>query len=773
MYLSSLTPKQTKLLRYGGSSLLVVMVFLILLNLFFPLKIDIEYSQIITDKDNNIIHAYLTSDDKWRMKTTLEEITPELQKAIIHKEDKYFNYHFGINPIAIFRAFFNNIVQGRRTSGASTITMQVARLLHPKERSYWNKIVEIFRAIQLEWKYSKKEILQLYLNLVPYGGNLEGVKSAAVLYFDKAPNHLNIAEITVLAIVPNRPTSLKLGKKNKQILAARNKWLKRFKEEKVFSATTIQDALEEELIIERKDAPKTAPHFSYRIKKTTPNQSIIKTSLNFNQQKKVEKIVQNYIKRIYKQHIKNASVMVINNQTNTVACYVGSADFFNNEDAGQVDGVRAIRSPGSTLKPFLTALAIDKGKATPKLKVNDVPVNFSGYSPVNYDNTYNGAVTVEYALANSLNVPSVKLLEEIGSDFFINQLIEAGFKKIEKNKQQLGLSVVLGGCGVSLEELTRLYASFAHKGRLQSLQWTANDTITLQKPLVSEGAAYIVTDILTKLTRPDLPKNFESSKHLPKIAWKTGTSYGRRDAWSVGYNANYTIGVWVGNFSGEGVVELTGASIATPLLFKIFNALDYAPVKDWFKEPDMLDFRWVCSETGLVPSPFCENQVIDTFLPLVSSTKVCKHVQEVWVSADEKKSYCRSCLPMGGSKKKLFPSYPPEIINFYETENINYERIPPHNSLCERVFKDKQLSITSPVNGVEYIIDASDNDQLMLTCQASNDVKKVYWYVNDIFYRSENATENVFFVPKIGQNKVTCVDDKGRKKIVTFEVKTI
>ncbi len=738
---------------------------------FPPTSTQIEYSQIVSDRDDNILYPFLTSDDKWRMMTELDEITPELSKAIIYKEDKYFYLHYGINPFAIIRAVVNNLVYGKRTSGASTITMQVARLLSPKERTYLNKFGEIFRAVQLEWHYSKAEILQLYLNLVPYGSNIEGVKSASVLFFDKQPNHLSLAEITALAIIPNRPTSWQIGKNNEELITARNKWLQRFGKARLFSKTAIEDAMIEPLDAGRLDAPKYAPHFAIRMKDKYPNQPIIKTNLRFNIQKKVETLTANYIKRIYYQRIRNAAVLVLNNRTHEIEAYIGSADFDNTEDGGQVDGVKSIRSPGSTLKPYLYALAFDKGLVTPKMKISDVPINFSGYTPVNFDNVFNGSVTIETALAYSLNIPAVKTLNDLGVSYFTDQLAQAGFTQIKADRNKMGLSLALGGCGVRLEELTNLYSAFANKGLQYNMRWLKADADTASQRLMSEQSAFIFTDALTKISRPDLPKNMESSKNLPKIAWKTGTSYGRKDAWSIGYNANYTIGVWVGNFSGEGVPELGGATIATPLLFDIFNSIDYSSGNDWFAPPDEIDYRWVCSESGLLPQPDCTKTVMDYYLPMTTGNKMCQHQKTFPVSADSSFSYCTNCMPETGYKMKSYPLYPPEIVAYYESEGIPYEKLPPHNPQCDRLFSGTAPYITSPQNGQEYLLDPTDNSQIALTCNTANDVLLVYWYVNDEYLQPILPTGKLFFVPKPGRNKITCVDDKGRKEQIYITAK--
>ena len=743
------------------------------LNLIFPFRPKIEFSPTILSHNNELLHSYLTTDEKWRMYTTLDEISPTLRKAIIHKEDQYFYYHFGVNPLAILRAAFNNIVKSKRTSGASTITMQVARMLEPKKRSYGNKIIEIFRAIQLEWQYSKHEILQLYLNLVPYGGNIEGVKAASLIYFEKMPDHLSLAEVTTLAIIPNRPNSLRLGRANDKIIAARNQWLQRFETVQLFESGTIADALTEGLTATRTVLPRVAPHLSYRLKRSYPQSPIIRSSTDLNMQLKVESIVGNYSRQLYGRNIKNAAAVVVDNETMQVKAYVGSADYYDARDGGQVDGIRAIRSPGSTLKPFLYGIAIDKGMITPKTVIEDVPINFRGYQPRNYQETFNGNVTIEYALSNSLNIPAVKVLDELTPRTFVNALIDADFRQIAKDRDFLGLSTALGGCGVTLEELIRLYSAFAHDGQLGKLNFLATDSLQLGRKALSKSANYMISEILTSVTRPDLPNQWKNSKNLPKVAWKTGTSFGRKDAWSIGYNKKYTVGVWVGNFSGEGVAELSGAETASPLLFNIFNAIDQASAKEWFRMPEGVNFRYVCTESGQVPDHFCTSQELDYYLPGISKYHTCTHKQQVFVSADSTISYCNSCLPENGYVKALFPNLKPEIISFYESENINYIKIPPHNPDCERVFTESAPRIVSPIDKLEYLIDEADSMQVLLSSQTANNVSKIYWYINDQYYGSAQAGEDLYFTPPEGNVKISCADDKGRHTDIEIEVKKI
>jgi penicillin-binding protein 1C len=759
-----------KLKRSGFAVLFLVFLYLIL-NLLFPLPSSIEYSTIVTDDKGDLIHAFLTKDEQWRMKTELHEISPLLRKTIIQKEDKYFYYHFGINPIAVARATLFNIFTGRRTSGASTITMQVARALEPKRRTFFNKLIELFRATQLELKYSKDEILQLYLNLVPYGSNIQGVKSASILYFGKNPDHLSLAEITALSIIPNRPSTLVIGKNNDEIEKQRNKWLNRFAKEKIFTAKEIEDALAEPLNAKRNEVPKLAPHLSYKLKQS--GGAIINTNLQLNTQLKVEKLVEDYVRTLRLGNIRNAAVMIIDNETHKVIAYVGSGSFKDTTDGGQVNGAAAVRQPGSTLKPLVYALCFDEGLLTPKKMMNDVPVNYAGYAPENYDKNFNGPVSIEYALEHSLNIPAVKALNMLGKEKMIQQLGSMGFTQIQSKQKGLGLSMILGGCGTTLEQLTGLYSCFANDGLYYRASFVKEDSVKQAKRMMSADASYMVTDILSRINRPDFPLHWEATAHLPKIAWKTGTSYGRRDAWSIGYNKKYTVGVWVGNFSGEGNAELSGAHTATPLLFRIFNTLDYDADRSWFTPPASLEQRQVCSETGLPTSSHCNNMVLDYFIPGISSTQTCNNMEEIAVSADEKISYCKSCEPPAGFKRKTYKLIAPEIQNWMQVNSISFEPIPPHNSNCEKIFTSGAPQIKSPVNGTEYLISKKHPEPLQLICETGNDVSRVYWYINNQFYKAADAGSKQFFVPTEGAVKISCTDDKGRNRDVKIVVKYV
>ena len=452
---------------------------------------------------------------------------------------------------------------------------------------------------------------------------------------------------------------------------------------------------------------------------------------------------------------------------------VGTSNFKDTTDGGQVNGAQATRQPGSTLKPLLYGMCFDEGLLTPKTVITDVPVNYEGYAPENYDEKFNGYVTIETALEHSLNIPAVKCLRLLGYERLINKLSAISFRQIQKDRRKLGLSMILGGCGTSLEELTALFTSFANEGMYFSPSFLQSDTVLTSVKVLSPAAAFMINEILSKVNRPDFPLSWAATEKMPKIAWKTGTSYGRRDAWSIGYNENYTVGVWCGNFSGVGIADLSGANTATPLLFKIFNTIDYDSDERWFQQPADGDIRQVCSETGLVPSVHCTNLTSDYFIPLISSTQPCHNWDELMISPDEKISYCKSCAPASGYKKKWYKIVEPEMQSWFQEHQIAYQKIPPHNPDCELIFKGAAPAIIFPVNGMEYIINKKDPEPLQLICKTANDVSKVFWYINNKFYKSSNAGEKQFFVPEEGPVKISCTDDKGRNKNIKIIVKYV
>jgi penicillin-binding protein 1C len=769
-----LRPRLKKFLIIFSCTLIGFYLLFRLVDKLFPLPLErLNYSTVVLASDGSVLSAYLSEDDKWRIKIEKEDIPASLKKAFLFKEDKHFYHHFGINPISVIRAFFQDIRAGKVVSGASTITMQVAKMLSPERRTFGNKFKEMFRALQLERQFTKEQILEMYFNLLPYGGNVEGIKAASVIYLHKLPVNLSTAEIATLMIIPNNPNHYRFGKANGTIVAARNKWLERFDKAHVFPDKEIQQGLTEPLAAKRMEILKIAPHLCNRLSEKIKDVPYIQTNVDFNAQKRTQQIITEYVHKLAMWGITNAAAIIIRNKDHAVIAYVGSADFNDVDHQGQVDGANAIRSPGSALKPFLYGMAFDQGMVTPKTVMYDVPCNFNGYQPQDYDRTYRGKVSVEDALLNSLNVPAVSLLNKMDLTSYIGLLENGGCTSLVKQEKKLGLSLVLGGCGIKLQELTGLYVALANRGEYAPLRFTKNQAEVKTVRLFTEDASFMLSHILTEMVRYDVPANLDDAMHFPKIAWKTGTSYGHHDGWCVGYDDEYTVGVWVGNFNDAESPELSGSSCAVPLMTQIFSTLSIYNDFNWLKFPKHLSTRMVCAETGKIPSNWCTNQIMDYYIPGVSNTDACDHMQMVYVDPKEKLSYCRSCLPKAGYVEKLYPNYPPEMINYFALYNIPYQKVPEHNPECPRVYKDKSIAIESPVNGMEYILMKKESHSIMLKCEAGNDVTAIYWYVNDKFFGKAKPEQTLFFTPEDGKVKVSCTDDKGRTANVKISVREI
>jgi len=747
-----------------------ILLLFVVLDILFPLPEQKEYSKEILANDGTLLSAYLTGDDKWRLKTELDEVSPELIKAIVEKEDSWFNWHLGVNPVSIVRAFYKNLTRGEKISGASTITMQVARLLEPKERTYLNKLLEIFRAFQIELLYSKEEILEIYLSLLPFGGNIEGVKSASHIYFNRPPDKLSLAQSIMLAVIPNDPNSLRLDRSNDEIIKKRDYWINEFKNKSLFAQSDLDDALEEPVETNRFEIPTLAPHFSYFIRERF-SKNRIKTTLDLSIQQTAENLLLRHVRSIFYKGITNGAVLVIDNKNSSVVGYCGSADFYDDGSFGQVNGITAIRSPGSTLKAALYAYAFDNGTLTPQMKLADIPLDFGGYQPENYDLKFYGNVSARFALVNSLNIPAVSLLQNTGSTNFINLLKSCGFEEIQKQKDKLGLSLILGGCGVTLEELTRLFSSFARNGKLYPLVYDERDfEYHNGTEIFTNASSYLIADILSGMNRSDIV-NFANYSKLPRFAWKTGTSYGNRDAWAIGYNPNYTIGVWMGNFNGRGSPHLSGAEVAVPLLFDLFNAIDYDADEKWFDFPEDLFYRQVCSESGLLPTPCCKKVIDDLAIKDKSHNEVCNIHKPVYVSLDEAVQYCTECLPQNDYKKNVYSIYQPELTVWLAENNHNYTSPPPHNHNCNAKFSEEGPRILSPTEDYEYFIEENSEQEIVLLAASDGRVNSHYWFINDEYFAKTKPGEKIFLKPETEELKITCLDDKGRDESIKVSIK--
>lgn len=774
---------------------LIPVVLFAIANLIFPLPKDKLYpppSTVVVDRNGEWLRAFTSTDEMWRFpETTLEKVSPLFQKAMLTYEDKYFYQHWGINPVSLMFATIDNIKAGKVVRGGSTITMQLARLMEPKERTIPNKLIEMFRALQLELTYTKSEILTHYFNMLPYGGNIIGSGAAARLYFNKPQSALSLGEAALLAAIPNSPEYLRPDRFPERAKKARRKVLLRMKAAGAVSKQRIEEALTERIPTERYSLPFEAPHLSRLLAKNSPpsNQQktqkhVINTTINRRYQNTSKRILTEHLLPLHNQGISTGSVVVLDTKSHEVLALVGSHDFFDKAAAGQVNGALALRSPGSTLKPFIYSLAIDRGLITPQTLVFDVPVDYAGYTPINYDSKFHGYLTARNALSRSLNVPAVNLFAKLEIDQLYDFLVQGGITSLT-NQSEYGLSLVLGACGVNLLELTNLYAGLANMGEFAPYQLinkidphkvdntviSSNDSKSTKnnkfnaKRLLRPETSWIITEMLTTLKRPDFPESFEKTGTMPKVAWKTGTSYGHRDAWSIGYSPELTIGVWVGNFNGAGSPKLIGAEAAAPILFALFTTLSGEKSEQWFNEPEGLKTRLVCSLSGLPLSQHCPASIEDVFIPGVSSVRVCHIHKTIQVDSITGERLCSSCRPGRHFHEEKIAVFPASVATWLKANGFAIPVLPIHNPNCKRPIAGSHPIILSPTRDTVYQIRSNipiEHQKIRLSASVSGDTQDVFWFLNgELIYKGE-AVDTTFLTPTVGKHKLTCVDGAGR-----------
>lgn len=806
-------------------------LILLIANRVFPLPVEKLHppsSTVILDRHGEWLRAFTASDGSWRIpEPSLAEISPKLRTVVLTYEDRWFYHHFGINPFSIVQALVTNIKAGRVVRGGSTITMQVARMMEPKPRTIPNKIIEMFRALQLEVRYSKDEILTLYLNMAPYGGNIVGSTAASRLYFNKPQNRLSLGEAALLAAIPNSPTRLRPDLHHANAVRAREKVLKRMVTFGKISEKELHEAVSEPIPRTRYPMPLRAPHLTRLLKRTQSNQSYgedaspagiqvrhVHSTIDAQIQQLGERILQESLDPLRREGISTGAIVVMDTKSREVLALVGSYGFFDQDNEGQVDGANARRSPGSTLKPFIYGLAINRGLITPESLLNDVPIDYSGYKPVNYDGEYRGYVTASEALAHSLNVPAVNLYSQLGNNGIYSFLQNAGISTLPKSKSHYGLSLILGGCELTLLELTTLYAGLANFGEFAKYRLTMNPvengdgnsagakrsgytarssfkylnsisqdvgspanvprSRATAKRLLSRETCYILTEMLTEVRRPDLPAAFEASTNLPKIAWKTGTSYGHRDAWSIGYTPEYTIGVWVGNFDGTGVSSLVGSEVAAPILFSLFTALTTPGANHWFTQPGRANTREVCSLSGMLPSSYCPSSKFDYYIPSVSPNTVCTIHKGIYIDERSGTTLCSHCRVGRTYRHAVFEEWPAAIGTWLRRNGFPIPEMPAHFSSCTGLVAGHSPIVISPSEDSEYHIRSGiplEDQKISLQASVSNRTKQIFWFLDGQLIFNGDPAEKVFLTPVVGKHRLTCVDDEGRSTSQTLIIR--
>ena len=555
---------------------------LVLLDQLYPLKLQHNeqlFSRVVLDENDQPLRTFADDKGIWRYPVKLSEVSPLYIEALVNYEDRWFWTHPGINPFSLLRAAFQNLTSGRIVSGGSTLSMQVARILHPHQRTVLGKIQQIFRTLQLEWHLDKSEILQIYLNRAPFGGTIEGVQAASYTYLNKSARELTHSEAALLAVLPQAPTRYRPDLHHQAAQNARNKVLLRLAAHHIWSRETVNDAMVEQVFSFNFRPAQLAPLLSRRLLSRSRNQAVIKSTINKSLQQRSQEVLQSYIHPLPKRS--SAAVLIVDNHTSAVKTYIGTGDFGNAERFGYVDMVQGIRSPGSTLKPFLYGLAIDEGLIHSHSLLADVPRHWGAYRPANFSGQFQGPVSATDALQRSLNMPAVDLLERYGSNRFVAQLENAGQTLVIPHNKP-NLAVILGGLGTSLEQLVQSYSAFANQGKVTQLRYLAQDLLApkITRNLLPPSSAWTMQKILSDIKRPDEIHTLTARPDKKQLAWKTGTSYGFRDSWAIGVNRDYTIGVWVGRPDGTAMPGHYGRLTAGPLLFKIYDQLptETAPI---------------------------------------------------------------------------------------------------------------------------------------------------------------------------------------------------
>jgi penicillin-binding protein 1C len=541
---------------------------------FYPLKLDeqIEVSAEVVDRDGALLRPFATKEGRWRLAVDLKQVDPEFIKMLIAYEDKRFRAHHGVDPMAVARSALQFVGNGRIVSGGSTLSMQLARLMEPRgERALSQKLKQMFRAVQIERRLSKDEILQLYLTLAPYGGNLEGVRAASLAWFGKEPKKLLLSEAALLVALPQSPEARRPDRKPENAKRARDRVLQRMADAGAIEKREVARASIPPVFKGRKGLPALAPHLSDAALLNEPGQMRHQLTLKRDVQLALETVAKAAAKRIGANL--SVSMILADSQNGKILAEVGSANYFDGARSGWVDMTRVPRSPGSTLKPFIYGIALEEGLITPETLIEDRPTNFSGYRPQNFDMTYQGNVTVRHALQMSLNVPAVNLLESVGPAVLVQRFRRGGLTPVFPKEEEPGLAIGLGGLGLSLADLVQAYASLANGGTKVELTngVTKSAGPYQHETILRQQAAWQVTDILSGIAPPQ-----SATPRL--LAYKTGTSYGYRDAWSIGFDGRYVLGVWVGRPDNGAVPGSTGGGTAAPILFEAFAKSGLKPV---------------------------------------------------------------------------------------------------------------------------------------------------------------------------------------------------
>ncbi|KFC06632.1 penicillin-insensitive transglycosylase/transpeptidase [Trabulsiella guamensis ATCC 49490] len=765
--------KKTRWLWLAGF-LLLAWLLIVAADRLWPLPLnEVAPARVVVAEDGTPLWRFADTDGIWRYPVTLNDVSPHYLEALIQYEDRWFWEHPGVNPFSIARAAWQDLSARRVISGGSTLTMQVARLLDPHPRTFGGKFRQLWRALQLEWHLSKQQILTLYLNRAPFGGTLQGIGAASWSYLGKPPSQLSYSDAALLAVLPQAPSRLRPDRWPQRAQAARNKVLDRMLAQGVWSATVVKEAREEPVWLAPRQMPQLAPLFSRRVLAKSQGTKI-DTTLDASLQRQLEEIALNQESRLPPRS--SLAIVVVDHTSMKVRGWVGSVDITDNSRFGHIDMVSAVRSPGSVLKPFIYGLALDDGLIHPASLLQDVPRRFSDYRPGNFDSGFHGPVSMSDALVRSLNLPAVQVLEAYGPKQFAGRLRNAGLPLILPAGAEPNLSLILGGAGARLENIVAAYSAFARHGKAGQLRLLASDPLR-ERPLLSPGSAWIIRRILAGEEQP-LP-----DASLPKtvpLAWKTGTSYGYRDAWAIGVNARYVIGIWTGRPDGTPVVGQFGFVSAVPLLNQVNNLLlsRASVIKGGLPEdprPSTVSAATVCWPGGqTLPDgdSNCRRRLstwlVDNSQPptlLLPGQEGVRGIRfPVWVNAKGE----RVAADCPDAKEKMLQVWPLPLEPWLPAGERRAARLPAPSADCPPLQQQNAAPLVlSGVRNGTVIKRLPGAHRVSLVLQTSGGEGRRWWFVNGESLE-ETGASTTLSLEQPGDYQLLVMDETGQTVTATF-----
>ncbi len=738
-----------------------------------PLLEGTTFSKTFYDDKGRLLRLTLSQDEKYRIFTAISDFPSEIKEAFLLKEDKYFYFHFGVNPMAVAKRLFNSSVYDARRSGASTITMQLVRLQHNLQtQDIKGKLWQMILALWTEVRHSKSEILEAYLNLAPFGGNIEGVSAAALIYFKRAVAELTLTEILSLVTLPQNP-GISLSQVQKRRVEQYRNWVNYHPEDKNKS---IEFALPLQMHTVR-EIPFEAPHFTSSLLQKDPHLLNYDTTLNLELQKIIQENIDNYLSEKKKVGVNNAVAVLIDNRAQEIKAMLGSANFFNAEIDGQVNGVLAKRSPGSALKPFIYGLAIEQGVIHPETLLKDTPQSFGPFDPENFDLDFKGPLAATEALNLSRNVPAVYLSAKINPSIY--KFLTAAKINLPKSEEYYGLAIALGGTEVSALELAKLYSMIFHHGAIYEPRWLRSDKLThFSQEHISAESFFLVREMLEKAIRPD--ESFDQGwlKNRFAVAWKTGTSFGFRDAWTAGIFGPYTLVIWIGNFNNEANPTFVGREIAAPLFFRIADSIGHHFPQDFqqnFTPAKVLNVKKVkvCAVSGALPNEHCPHTKISWYIPGKSPIKTCSLHREIWI---DRQTGLRACeFNAKRTLRAIAEFWPSDILNLFSAKGLARKTAPPYDPSCKLnsiKVAGSPPEITSPKKDHNYELQHknSSKNKIALSAVSDGDIQKLFWFVNEEFIGSASPSETLLWPARPGEFVLKVIDDKGRADSMPLRV---